>query len=305
MKEILHKILVINPGSTSTKVSLFEDSNPVLQETLEHPHEELVKCHGVWDQFEIRRQAIAQFLENNSVNYAELSAVVGRGGLLRSIPGGTYGISKKMIEDVLSSTMGFEIVSQGEKSCTIKSIARAVEEEFDNILRRVFLTLLSMADESYDAASKSQFARLKDIESSDKTINKLTNFCKRILNKKGYKDEKSANYIYCIVWEIERIGDEYRRICTALGGWKKQKISKDILNLFRNVNIFLRDFYSFFYKFEQDKGIALTKSRGELLKKAESLMKKEKGECIIVLHHLANIINSVYDIVGPYYAMVL
>ena len=134
--------------------------------------------------------------------------------------------SKKAVEEVLDSTMGFEIISQGEKTCTVKSVAKAVEEEFDNILRRVFLTLLSMADESYDAVSKSQFSRLSSIASSDKTINKLTNFCKRILNKKGYKEQKSNNYIYCIVWELERIGDEYRDICTALAGAKKPKISK-------------------------------------------------------------------------------
>ena len=84
--------------------------------------------------------------------------------------------SKKVVEEVLNSTMGFEIISQGEKTCVVRSIAKAVESEFDNILRRVFLTLLSMAEESYDAISKSQFSRLGSIGASDSTINKLTNF---------------------------------------------------------------------------------------------------------------------------------
>lgn len=211
---------------------------------------------------------------------------------------------KKVVSGVLDSTMGFEIISQGEKSCTIKSVATAVEGEFDNILRRVFLTLLSMAEESYDAVSKSQLSRLDEIASADSTINKLTNFCKRILNKKGYSSSKHTNYIYCIVWEIERIGDEYRRACREISGQKK-KISKDVLEIYKETNVMLRDFYNLFYKFDQKKGLAFTNKKEILMKKARQMIAKKSGADSVLLHHLANIITSVYDIAGPYYAMVL
>ncbi len=213
--------------------------------------------------------------------------------------------SKKVVEEVLNSTMGFEIISQGEKTCTIKSVAKAVESEFDNILRRVFLTLLSMADESYDAASKSQFSRLASIGSSDQTINKLTNFCKRVLNKKGYKDQKSNNYVYCIVWEIERIGDEYKDICNWLASAKKSKISKSILQVYKETNEFLRDFYNLFYKFDSDRGIELTNRKKSIIKKCNELIPKSSGADSVIIHHLTNIVTSAYDIAGPYYAMVL
>ena len=212
--------------------------------------------------------------------------------------------ARKIIEQVLESTMGFEIISQGEKGCLIKSVATAVEGEFDNILRRTFLTLLSMADESYDALAKSQFKRLDEISISDKTINKLTNFCKRILNKTGYKDSKLTNYVYCIVWELERIGDEYRDICKEIAG-KKTNISKETLNLYKETNEFLREFYNLFYKFDEDKSINLTNKNKVLLKKLKSLIPKKSGAEAIIIHHLANITLSTYDIAGPYYAMTL
>jgi len=212
--------------------------------------------------------------------------------------------TRKVIEKVMQSTMGFEVISLREKGCTVKSIATAVEEEFDNILRRSFLTLLSMAEESQDAISKSQFQRLEEIGISDNTINKLTNFCKRILNKNGYKDEKLANYIYCIVWELERIGDEYKKICDIQYS-KKSKISKEITELYKETNEFLRDFYNLFYKFNQESGIKFTNKKNTLIKKCESLIPKKQGTEAIILHHLTNIITSVYDIAGPYYAMVL
>jgi len=211
--------------------------------------------------------------------------------------------TRKLIEQILETTMGFEIITQEEKSCLVKSVATAVEEEFDNILRRVFLTLLSMADESYDALSKSQISRLDEIGNSEKTINKLTNFCKRILNKKGYKDYKKSNYIYCIVWEIERIADEYSDICTKINS--KTKISSDVLQIYKETNVLLRSFYEIFYKFNENNGINITNRKKALIKKCNELMPKKKGFDSVILHHISNIITSTYDIAGPYYAMIL
>jgi phosphate uptake regulator len=212
--------------------------------------------------------------------------------------------TKNAIEDALSTTMGFEIISQGEKSCIIKSVATAVEEEFSNILRRAFLTLLAMAEESYDAVSRSQFSRLKSIADSDKTVNKLTDFCKRILNKKGYGKSRLTNYIYCIVWELERIGDEYRDMCRQISN-SKTRISKDVLQVYKETNTFFRDFYNLFYKFDEEEGVKFSRKKEMILKKCIYLIPKKKGSDSVVLHHITNTAKAVYDLTGPYYATVL
>lgn len=213
--------------------------------------------------------------------------------------------TRKLVSEILDSTMGFEIISQGDKSCVVRSVAAAIEGEFDNLLRKIFLTIMSMAEESYDAVLHSSFSSMGDISHYDQTVNKLTNFCKRILNKKGYKDSRLTNYIYCIVWELERVGDEYRRVCEVLAPSRSPKISRETLQLYKEANDFFRDFYTFFYKFSQEKGIELTNSRNRISAKANVLMQKKKGAECVVVHHLANIIKATYDLAGPYYAMAL
>lgn len=96
----MFKLLVINPGSTSTKVSYFDDEKEVYTEKLEHSLEELKKFQKIFDQYEFRKDAVLKFLNNHSVDEKELNAIVGRGGVLRPISAGTYLINEKMIEDL-------------------------------------------------------------------------------------------------------------------------------------------------------------------------------------------------------------
>lgn len=102
----MKKILVINPGSTSTKIGVYEDTRPVMVETLRHSAEEIGRYEHVTDQLEFRHGAIHKLLEDNGIALAELDAVVGRGGLCRPIPSGTYAVNDKMIHDIKHPVMG-------------------------------------------------------------------------------------------------------------------------------------------------------------------------------------------------------
>jgi len=116
-----HKILVINPGSTSTKVALFENENSVYEENISHSNDELKHFATLWDQFDFRKNAILNFLKKNDIPIFSLSAIAGRGGLIRSIPGGTYSINNKMIADAKAGLQG---VHAANLACAIaKSIA--------------------------------------------------------------------------------------------------------------------------------------------------------------------------------------
>lgn len=88
-------ILVINPGSTSTKVAVFRDKEPVFTETLRHSTEELSKYKSIIDQFEFRTQAILNMLKEKGISLSEIDAIVGRGGLLKPIESGTYIVNEK------------------------------------------------------------------------------------------------------------------------------------------------------------------------------------------------------------------
>ncbi|MEA3454696.1 MAG: butyrate kinase, partial [Candidatus Caldatribacteriota bacterium] len=84
-----YKILVINPGSTSTKVALFFNEQLLFDKKIEHSSEELSVFHKVIDQYEFRLEIILSFLKEKGIDHSVLDAVVGRGGLLKPIASGT------------------------------------------------------------------------------------------------------------------------------------------------------------------------------------------------------------------------
>jgi len=93
-------ILVINPGSTSTKLSIFKGEDCVITSNLTHRSDEINKFEKIYDQKYMRTNLILQWLTQESISLEDLIAVVGRGGLLRPMPGGTYDITPKMLEDL-------------------------------------------------------------------------------------------------------------------------------------------------------------------------------------------------------------
>ncbi|MEW5321996.1 butyrate kinase [Geobacillus thermoleovorans] len=100
MEEQKFRILTINPGSTSTKIGVFENERPLLEKTIRHEADVLRQYKTIADQYEFRKQTILQALDEEGINLSKLSAVCGRGGLLRPIEGGTYRVNETMLEDL-------------------------------------------------------------------------------------------------------------------------------------------------------------------------------------------------------------
>ncbi len=96
----MYKILVINPGATSTKIAIYEDEKELFSKTIYHSTEERSKFEKVSDQYEFRKDTILNALKEIDFPLKELSAIVGRGGLLKPLPGGTYLVNEKMLEDL-------------------------------------------------------------------------------------------------------------------------------------------------------------------------------------------------------------
>jgi butyrate kinase len=105
MKNIF-RILTINPGSTSTKIGVFDNEELVLEKTLRHSSEEIGKYEKIADQFEFRKTVIEEALNEGGIKISDLDAVVGRGGLLKPIQGGTYAIDDMMVEDLKVGVLG-------------------------------------------------------------------------------------------------------------------------------------------------------------------------------------------------------
>jgi butyrate kinase len=105
-ERIIADILVINPGSTSTKVSLFKDSEEILTENISHKIEDLARFNKASDQDLYRMEIIVRVLREKNVDLSQIKAVVGRGGLIRPIEGGTYSVNDEMVADLKKGIMG-------------------------------------------------------------------------------------------------------------------------------------------------------------------------------------------------------
>ena len=95
-----YKLLIINPGSTSTKIGVYEGEKEILEETLRHSAEEILKYDTIFDQLDFRKEVILKVLKEKGIDINELDAVVGRGGMLKPIEGGTYEVNDAMVEDL-------------------------------------------------------------------------------------------------------------------------------------------------------------------------------------------------------------
>ncbi len=102
----MYYILVINPGSTSTKMAVFENEKNIIKETIRHNDKELSKFDSIAEQKEYRKKTILEQLEKKGFDLKKLSAVVGRGGLLKPLKSGTYRVNDKMLEDLRKAERG-------------------------------------------------------------------------------------------------------------------------------------------------------------------------------------------------------
>ncbi|MCX7780044.1 MAG: butyrate kinase [Negativicutes bacterium] len=140
----MYRILTINPGSTSTKLGIYEDTQEVLVQNLSHSATELAEFPCVADQFEYRLEKINQFLQANQLKAEDFAAIVGRGGLLKPMVSGTYAINNSMLDDLKHSRYGSHASNLGamladrlakQANCPSFIVDPVVVDELDPIAR--------------------------------------------------------------------------------------------------------------------------------------------------------------------------
>ena len=139
-----YKLLIINPGSTSTKIGVYSGEKEVLVETLRHSSDEIAKYDTIFDQKSFRKEVIMNILKENNIDVNSLDAIVGRGGMLRPIPGGTYEVTDNLLEDLKvgvsgqhASNLGGILANEIAKEVGIRSfiVDPVVVDELQDIAR--------------------------------------------------------------------------------------------------------------------------------------------------------------------------
>ena len=137
------KSLIINPGSTSTKIGVFEDETLLFEETLRHSTEEIAQYASIVDQKDFRKEIITNLLKSKDFDINSLGMVVGRGGMLKPIPGGTYAVTDELLEDL-------KIGKQGQHASNLGGIL--AREIADSIGVPSFIVDPVVVDEMCDIA---------------------------------------------------------------------------------------------------------------------------------------------------------
>ncbi|MBC1517601.1 butyrate kinase [Listeria welshimeri] len=99
-------VLTINPGSTSTKLAVYQGDKVLFEETVRHTMQEFAEFNNVQEQFDFRWQVLRRVIDAFGYDVNNLDAVVGRGGLLRPVAGGTYMVTEKMLADLKTNKYG-------------------------------------------------------------------------------------------------------------------------------------------------------------------------------------------------------
>ena len=137
------KILAINPGSTSTKIALYDDEQPTLALTLRHSAEEIARFPRIIDQLDWRKEMVLEALAKNNFDVKSLSAVIGRGGLIKPIESGVYEVNAALKNDLVNaqrehaSNLGGLIAEQIAQAAGVKAYIAdpVVVDELDDIAR--------------------------------------------------------------------------------------------------------------------------------------------------------------------------
>lgn len=194
------------------------------------------------------------------------------------------------------SCVGFELVEQTKSRVVIRSISKLEEDEFETILRRCFLSVLGMAGDSLEAIKNQDTELMQKVILSDDSVNRYSDICRRIINKKMKVSGRSAP-VYFITEQLEKIGDMYRDLMKFMI-IKPFKLSKENLGLYQEVNLFLRAYYEIYYDFNLKRMNDFVIQKKRIQKLAEKCFECSSQKEILVLFHLNNIFSTTFDLNG-------
>ncbi|PIN69519.1 hypothetical protein COV93_05125 [Candidatus Woesearchaeota archaeon CG11_big_fil_rev_8_21_14_0_20_43_8] len=155
------------------------------------------------------------------------------------------------IYSVLEELLGFEIIEQTDSRCHIKNVANVMEDEFETMLRRLFVVVRSFSDIMHDSMEADEPEKSIKALSMEKEVNKLTNYCKRVLNRTNLGDISQITATYSLTNRLELIGDSLAALCRYFGH-DKPEVSTAILNFHADINEYFNQIQIQYFKTEKD-----------------------------------------------------
>jgi phosphate uptake regulator len=182
--------------------------------------------------------------------------------------------------------IGFEIVEHGKDFILVREMGELTGKQFENSLRRIFLLIQQMNEETLKAIQKNNPDNLISIHDVDVNLDKFHDYCIRILNRTGNQEVRKSGLLFSTLWLLEMVGDEFKNISFhLLRDFPKEKL-KSIEKLALAINRTFNIYYELFYNFDLAKIAEISEIDKEIYLAAAPMYKKASEEEKEIFHHL-------------------
>jgi len=216
---------------------------------------------------------------------------------LKNIKTGKYEKTMDILSRITDKLIGVEIISQTKNSCTLKEITQMKSEEYSNVMNRLFLSLRTMSDDVLNATKVRDADTLENLYLySEINVNKLSDYCLRMLNIEGLRDFRESNLNYLTTFLLEEVGDCYARIARIVAKDKKTKFNAQTFDLFHRTNELLSLTHKIFLRPRKDLYADFHAERFEIKQAIDSQMKMRNSSNLEVLLMLKVILDKLMEI---------
>jgi len=184
--------------------------------------------------------------------------------------------------------IGYEIIEQYPTHCVIKAVATGSDTEFDVVLRRTYLLLKSMLEGVVGVMDSGDKKALPGLRFLEKSNNKYTGYCRRIINKFGLPNVGLPAIYYCLVEEIEKIADEAKYLCDYLQK-VNGKLNPAVTSIFKDVLKLYNQTYDLHYSFDLNKLESLFAAKTALVLNARKIQAEAKIKHSESMHFVINL----------------
>lgn len=205
----------------------------------------------------------------------------------------------EVLHGFVSRFIGMEIMEQRKDYVLIKEMGEISSKEFDNSLRRVFLILQQMVEETKEAITMNNPKMLSHMHDVDINLDKFHDYCIRVMNKTEHKSMKNKNLLFSTLYLIELTGDEFKNIAKHLtydmSDSKLDNLKEMAELLTEQINLY----YELFYKFDKEKVIHLSEIDKKMYNLFNPFYKKaneDEKEIFTHLRRISRYINALYEL---------
>lgn len=262
------------------EIDIEERGNALLVGTtkgFEHPQEVRIDVRGLEITMAWRKiaEAYRSGAETIHIAYEDKQVVHKKTGRLMSV--------RDEIERVASTEcIGMEIEKITPTAVTLRQFGETRENEFDAAFRRVLFKLEDQAESAAHALETMNPDLLRSLWLGDRTVNRFSNFCMRILNKHGSIDPLKMTHLYAALVQLEEFGDMFFLLGTDIKRYKMKKVHPDIIAFTKGLKSAIHAYADYFYTHDERKPTELLRLRDGIYSAQENLKKYDAGNIMLL-----------------------